>query len=473
MNLAQLQADKERILEIVTVEILQLINVELVTETFTAQLFVEFRFPDGALDPDLRVPSAEFPMGPDGKPTFRPSAKWYIDQIDFNNAQKWSILNKDVFEIGNDIHAKVRFEGTFTANLQLEKFPFDVQLLTFSLAVNCRTNGRTPVALECSHEMMCHTISNEEFHLNEVYFVQERIHVLTGTCGYAPRIFPAVNITMIIERKPGFFLINVFLPVLLFVPLSAMQQFIPVNDLAGRMEFGLSMLFTIVAFKFSIASTLPLISYLTVLDKYLLLAGLVNLLICFESAINWRILSRSAVHRVVDADDVSNVLGTVTFGSLAYDDGDSEAARQSQVVQPSTDSFLRDALRQAVLMDDIFMIVNLVLWALVNAYIARKIWRTRTKKQAEPEAPTAGVQKLRRLKSMASTMTTERLSVKDWISQSRARVSKTKGRVCKQRKGSRESKGQSMSTATPSMLIPHIAYAEASNSISSNPQAAT
>ena len=70
-------------------------------------------------------------------------------------------------------------------------------------------------------------------------------------------------------------------PVFLFVPLSAMQQSIPVTDLGSRMEFGLAMLFTNVTFKFSIASTLPHISYLTLLDKYLLVAGLINLLICF------------------------------------------------------------------------------------------------------------------------------------------------------------------------------------------------
>ena len=406
----------ERVMEILTVEILQLNSVDLVAETFTAQLFIEFRFPGAALDPDLSAKSAAFPFGPDGKPTFRPSARWYVDQIDFNNANKYQILNKDVLEVGQNIHAKIRFEGTFFTNLELTHFPFDCQALTFSLAINCREAGMTPVLLRNAEDLTCQSISNDSFHLQEVYYVQERLHVATGSCGHAPRTFPAVNVTMALERKAGFFIVNVLVPLFLFVPLSCMQFFIPVTELAGRMEFGLAMLFTTVTFKFSISNTLPQISYLTLLDKYLLLGGLINLLICFESAAIWRALSAHAVFHVLEAEDVEDVLGTVSYGSLGY--GQMQPVT-SAVVMPANGYFLQDGLQTAMIADEACFLSNCALWLVVNVALVCKLYSLRDL-NIEPPPPTAGTMRMRRLKSLSSEDSQTRKSartrrVSNWL----------------------------------------------------------
>ena len=409
----------ERVIEIVTVEILQISSIDLVAENFHGQLFVEFRFPGGASDAALSSKSPDFPIGPDGKPTFRPSAIWYVNQVDFNNAVKYTILNKDVFEMGEDIHAKLRFEGTFTTNLELEQFPFDTQLITFSLAVNVRTTGMTPVVLRNADDLQCHNIRNDEFHLQEIYHVQESLHVKTGTCGHAPRIFPCVNVSILLERKPGFFVINVMVPVFLFVPLSAMQQSIPVTDLGSRMEFGLAMLFTNVTFKFSIASTLPHISYLTLLDKYLLVAGLINLLICFESAAIWRVLSRYSVFHVIEADDITETLGGAFYGSLVYDQTPRPVT--SAVVQPGNGYFLKEGLESAMLTDEVCFIVNLSLWAMVNLFLILRLRSLQILSGFEPPPPTAGGTPLYRKKSSEirrtsrASMESQRRRVTNWF----------------------------------------------------------
>ena len=67
----------------------------------------------------------------------------------------------------------------------------------------------------------------------------------------------------------------------------------PVEDYGDRLAHGVALLLTIVAFKFVIAGRLPLLSYLTLLDKYVMWSFTFIFGLCAEA---------TAVHYVVDAD---------------------------------------------------------------------------------------------------------------------------------------------------------------------------
>ena len=73
-------AAPKRLIEISKVDVVQVSTIDVNEQSFSAMLFAEFMFPGGALDEDLVRPSSAFPLGDDGKPTFRPSAHWYVDR---------------------------------------------------------------------------------------------------------------------------------------------------------------------------------------------------------------------------------------------------------------------------------------------------------------------------------------------------------------------------------------------------------
>lgn len=83
-------------IEILTVQMNKLSEIDMINQTFAAQFFISCRIPDGALDADLCNPSAELPMRSDGYPVHKPSAAWFITQFDFNNALSVSLLNEQV-----------------------------------------------------------------------------------------------------------------------------------------------------------------------------------------------------------------------------------------------------------------------------------------------------------------------------------------------------------------------------------------
>ena len=70
--------------------------IDVLQQTFDAKIYIELRFVGGAQDEDLSNPSAEFPTLADGTPTFRPSAEWFVQQLDVNNGVNFEFLSRKV-----------------------------------------------------------------------------------------------------------------------------------------------------------------------------------------------------------------------------------------------------------------------------------------------------------------------------------------------------------------------------------------
>ena len=68
--------------ELTQLELMKLHNIDVQKSSFQAQIWVEFTIHGGALDSNLSADGAVFPMGADGQPTFRPSAGWYMEQVE-------------------------------------------------------------------------------------------------------------------------------------------------------------------------------------------------------------------------------------------------------------------------------------------------------------------------------------------------------------------------------------------------------
>jgi hypothetical protein len=93
---------------------------------------------------------------------------------------------------------------------------------------------------------------------------------------------------LIICREPSFFLWNVGFVNFTLVLVSFTVSGIPPSDLADRLSVTLTCMLTSVAFKFVLISMLPVCSYLTLLDRYILasffllgLNALENFVVCW------------------------------------------------------------------------------------------------------------------------------------------------------------------------------------------------
>lgn len=116
-------AGPPRVLEILKVEIMQLTNVDVQAQCFDVQFAIEATFVNGAKDTDLRREGCEFPLDADGRPTFRPSAGWFLSKMDFNNALSHELIESSVKVNNDNLDTILYIKGTFFESLELCRRP--------------------------------------------------------------------------------------------------------------------------------------------------------------------------------------------------------------------------------------------------------------------------------------------------------------------------------------------------------------
>ena len=83
-------------------------------------------------------------------------------------------------------------------------------------------------------------------------------------------IRPILTISVVVGRKPGYYVWNIVVPLLVINGISLGSFAIPSSDTADRLSVSMTMVLTLVAFKLQISDKLPDLSYLTLLDEFVL-----------------------------------------------------------------------------------------------------------------------------------------------------------------------------------------------------------
>lgn len=94
---------------------------------------------------------------------------------------------------------------------------------------------------------------------------------------------PEYHISYKIRRKCQFYLINIALPYSFFISICFGVYEIDFQDINSRLSLILTLLLTAVAFRYSTSTYLPVLSYMTALDKYTLNLFIILVITTFES----------------------------------------------------------------------------------------------------------------------------------------------------------------------------------------------
>lgn len=193
------------------VELEKLHKIDYTQNSFQATIWVPFVIEGGALDPTLTAPGAVFPME-GGRPTFKPSAEWFLKQVDSRNALSFNIIDSKTLKKGDDLILAVRIEGIFTELYELHDFPFTCQGLTLTININCRCNGPMPVVFVVDEApsvvMTCIRLCPPDAQ----WSVSPELYVRAHEVGWGDRAFPAISFTTKVSQKPFYPLIFLAAP---------------------------------------------------------------------------------------------------------------------------------------------------------------------------------------------------------------------------------------------------------------------
>ena len=200
--------------------------------------------------------------------------------------------------------------GVFKERLELQAFPFDVQPLSFmmSSSIPAAENGFLCNGVKCGIKLVSEdgrsqrksilkmsnfcAASFKPIHVGGNYVLYKEGSTLpedssTGT------VRSLLRASVVVERKPMYFIWNIVVPLLVINGISLGSFAVPKSDTADRLSVSMTMVLTVVAFKLQISDSLPDLSYLTLLDGFILGSFL------FVSFI--------AVENICVSDEISNM----------------------------------------------------------------------------------------------------------------------------------------------------------------------
>ncbi len=256
--------------------------------------------------------------------------KLYVLRIkEEQSIERYSSYTQSVIPGYYDYAMKIVMKGTFHEEFELQSFPLDIQDLNVVITCNRPNIVTFQPNIEYPSLFML-----QDFQLKSVFDVayKELIMIecnhsnpLESSSGY---VYPRFNFRTRLARKSGYYASNVAIPIGIISALSIISMSINEDgsrlETADRLGITLTLLLTAVAYKFVVASSLPTLSYQTLLDKYVWCCFAFMIIISIENAIVPIIINRckSSGNNSSSVENAESylalVLGVIYFLVNAY-----------------------------------------------------------------------------------------------------------------------------------------------------------
>lgn len=230
--------------------------------TFKAEVFIDLEWHDPRLAFDQNKVGNEREVFLEHQAELELERIWWPD-IEFENLQGERHTESRELVIHHDGHVKYaeRFQGVFTVDMHLAKFPFDHQNLTMRVeSFSWDDNYVVFKPLDSK------TGYNKDFKTLEwaLHDVTTEVHEKKEV--RSPEAFSEYVYSINVDRDPGFYIWKIAVPLLFIVLFNWATFWMPGEPASVRMERSVISLLTVVAFHQIVAANLPRIGYLTFLD---------------------------------------------------------------------------------------------------------------------------------------------------------------------------------------------------------------
>jgi len=171
----------------------------------------------------------------------------------------------------------IRMRVLLSEEMELRSFPYDAQSLHLHISSTWDCNN---VLLSFSKEKPCamnpDALHSQEFSIQQLRLIafdtdwkEGDLPLLSDASQSATGArYSRAYLALMVTRRPGYYLWNVFFMVFVLGSLSFTAYAVPAGEVADRLSVLLTLVLSVVAFKYVLAQALPAISYLTMLDKY-------------------------------------------------------------------------------------------------------------------------------------------------------------------------------------------------------------
>ncbi len=203
-----------------------------------------------------------------------------------------------------------RFQGMFTNRLDLRDFPMDSQTLAIHVVLG--RVGTEQVSF----------VPDERTGAADTFSIADW-SVEGGSVGYEPfrlttsdNDLPQVTYRIEVQRNRAYYAQKVFLPLILIVCMSWAVFWIDPKLVPPQVGISTSAVLTLIAFLFSLAYTLPRLSYLTRADRFVMGATVLVFFAFGEALLSTGLAGRGREKTAIRIDRLSRILFPTAFAGI-------------------------------------------------------------------------------------------------------------------------------------------------------------
>ncbi|PWJ43912.1 ligand-gated ion channel [Sediminitomix flava] len=224
-------------------------------QSFTVNFFYVLRWRDTRLAHDQ------------GDVMIQPLDSIWNPRIQLTNQQKvWSTFPKTV-SISRDglVTYRQRVWGNFSQPLKLHDFPMDEQVFTITMAAAGYNHNDVSFIINDSLAYVTRTPSIADWKILSHKAFKDDLQIIPSRPGVA-----SVSLSFVAKRYLGYYVFTIIIPLILIMLMASIIFWLPATDIGHRVSVSITSMLTVIAYRFMITNSLPVISYLTRLDKYIL-----------------------------------------------------------------------------------------------------------------------------------------------------------------------------------------------------------
>lgn len=121
------------------------------------------------------------------------------------------------------------------------------------------------------------------------------------------------------ERKSGYFVVKVIIPLILIVMMSWLVFWIDPKEAGTQISVGITSMLTLIAYRFAVDTSLPRVSYLTRLDYFILAGTFLVFSSLIEVMATSSLAKKDRYERALTIDYYSRLLFPLAFLLVSMD----------------------------------------------------------------------------------------------------------------------------------------------------------
>jgi hypothetical protein len=284
--------------------VLDISRIDSAEQSFTADVYVEAAWSDPRLAHE----------GP-GPVSYGITDIWQPN-LQFTNGRQLSTSMPDRLEVlpGGEVRYRQRFWGEFSQPMDLRAYPWDSQGLTLRLV----TSGLTPDQVEIVPTSRIDSTISTDLSATDFDITGSDVAAETWRPAGAQREFASLRSTFVAERRSGYFIVKVIIPLTLIVMMSWLVFWLDPAQGGPQISVATTTMLTLIAFRFAVNASLPKISYLTRLDAFILASTVLVFLSLIEVTATTRLGRVKRLDAALRLDRWSRVAFPAVFAAAAF-----------------------------------------------------------------------------------------------------------------------------------------------------------